>query len=137
MCPNDLGITMIYLNNVQQVYNTQLGSNNPPRPKIQNRAFQLWRKREKTLSIILDYSKIIIVKRQKTSWNTLVEILRLRRPNHSKTPYQHILLQTLWGHGHNYSKQKLTSQNWLDTKTDQLIHWKQTFIMFVKWRLLS
>ena len=109
---------MIYLNNFLQAYNTCLGSNNPPRPRIQHRAFQFWRKREKTSSIILGYRQSIICQGQKTPQNTLFEILRLRRPNDSKIPYQNILLQTPRGHGQNYSNGKLARHE--DGSTDTL-----------------
>ena len=74
---------------------------------------------------------------QKTPWNTFFEILRLRRPNHSKDTLLAHLLQTPWGHGQNYSNKKVTSQYWLDKQMDQLIHWNQTLNKSVNRRLLK
>ena len=128
--------TMLYLNNAQQVYNTQLGSNNPPRPRIQHWAFQLWRKREKTLSIILGYRQSIIVKGKKTPWNTLVEILHLRRSNHSKYPTSTFYYKPRGAMVKIIQNKKPTSQYLLDMKTDQLIHWNQILNMSVNRRLL-
>ena len=128
-------MTMLYLNNAQQVYNTQLGSNNPQGPEFNIGHSSFGGMGEN----LVNYTRLKAkhnCQGQKTPWNTLFEILRLRRPNHLKIPYQHILLQTPRGHGQNDSTQKLVSQYWLDMKMDQLIHWNQTLDMFVNQRLL-
>ena len=112
---------MIYLNNVQQAYNTQLASNN----KAQNSTLGIPALEEAGQNLVnytLLYAKHNC-QGQKTPWNTLVEILRLMKPNHSKIPYQHILLETPRGHGQNYSNEKLASQYFArqeDGSTDTL-----------------
>ena len=51
---------------------------------------------------------------QKTPWNTLFEILCLRRPNHTKNTLLAHFTTNPVGHGQNYSNKKLASQYWLD-----------------------
>ena len=137
MHPGAQEMTIEHTTSVQQVHIQQLDSDNPPRTKIQNRAFQLWRKWEKNSSIILSYviTRLVVAPMRwiQDGWQREYATIEVNQDSldsqmdgcHANPGNLHLMLyqsKTTMGETLTYSRRERSN---IDTRSNQ---WKMKYV---------